>query len=264
MNFRSYIISGLAVTMLAASPGFAQKSNRDRNRNEDRSRSKQQSKRSEAAGRVILTKKVGLRNQPIEHLVVVLKNNEGKKAFADLGPVKQLKDAKVRRGDRLDVMGRLVRIGDHTVLMADRIEKNGQSRAINRRQGEGRQRRQVGFRGNRSGQREQDQNVTGRGRIVRTKKVGLRGKPVEHLVVLLKTDRRENPRIVDLGPVKNLQQEKLKTGDQIEVVGEVVSMGDKQILMARQLEADGHKVQIDRRRSGRQATRREARSRQGK
>lgn len=264
MQLRTYIRSALVLAIAGTSSAFAQQSELDRQRKQFESRQRTQrgdQSPESVAGRVVLTKKVGIRNQPFEHMVVLLKDKQGKKAYADLGPVKQLAKFKIKRGDQLQATGRIVQMGDYQVLMADKIRKDDRIAQVDRRRPKGQQQRRVGFRGDRPDrQREKVRDTRARGQIVRTKKVGLRGQPLEHLVVLLKRDRTDKVWAVDLGPVKNLKNAKISTGDQVAVQGEVVNVGDRQVLMARKLEKDGREVNIQRQRRTRRTDRQGPRS----
>ena len=98
------------------------------------------------------------------------------------------------------------------------------------------------------------------GQVVRTKKVGVRGAPVENLVVLLRTEN-DKKAIVDLGPVKGLKSMQIASGDQLKASGRLVSVEGKKILMAHQLQKNGRTAQIQRQRPSSQMTSDERRSR---
>ena len=262
MKLRAYLGSALLVGLLATSPALAQQSRDEGDRNrrtqsEDRQPSgdrqqtqtregdrgaRQQERRGSVSGQVIRTKKVGIRNHSLEHLVVLLRTDRRRLAIVDLGPVRQISDARISSGDRLSANGRVARVGDRYTLMADQIRKDGRTIEIDRRRRTSGRQVQAAFRGEEGRTRRE---ATGQGRVVRTKKVGLRGRPLEHLVALVRTDQGDI-RVVDLGPVRNLQEVKLATGDAIVVSGEVVRVGDRQVLMASRLRKDGRETRIDR------------------
>lgn len=279
MKFRAHLTSALALGLLATSPALARQNERQGEREQqarsqqqqreqqeerrrtqrerqpqDEQRRRQAERRGALSGQVVRTKKVGIRNHPVEHLVVLLRTDKQKLAIADLGPVRQLSGARISSGDRLNASGRVVQVGDRQVLMADLVRKNDRSFRIDRRMRQSGRQVEAAFRGE---QRRRGREAGGEGQIVRTKKAGVRGQPVEHLIVLVKSEQG-NVRIVDLGPVKNLQNVKIATGDTIAFTGEVVAVGDRQVLMADRLRKDGRETQIDR-----QSSRRDSRQRSG-
>ncbi|HEV7281582.1 MAG TPA: hypothetical protein VGN57_15380 [Pirellulaceae bacterium] len=82
------------------------------------------------------------------------------------------------------------------------------------------------------GDRQKDE-ISGQGQVRRTKKVGLRGQPVEHLVVLFRAPGSDRDRVADLGPVKNVRDARVRQGDNLRLIGRVVKIGDEQVLMVR-------------------------------
>ena len=82
------------------------------------------------------------------------------------------------------------------------------------------------------GDRQRDE-ISGQGKVRRTKKVGLRGQPVEHLVVLFRAPGSDRDRVADLGPVKNVRDARVRQGDNLRMIGRVVKVGDQQVLMVR-------------------------------
>ncbi len=79
------------------------------------------------------------------------------------------------------------------------------------------------------------------GQVVATKNVKNRGG--DHLVAHLTKDGQKL--VVDLGAADRLDL-KLKEGDQLTARGPVTKVGDKQVLLAREVEHDGKSIQIDR------------------
>lgn len=216
---------------------------RSRSRADDRqsdSRSSQKPMIS-GGGEVVRTKKVQLRGARDEHLVVQLQMDGGNRRIVDLGPVTQFKRNPVKTGDRIVVRGHVARFGDHQVLMASQVRANDRVVDIQRRS---RRDQQIG---RREGSRER-RNIAGRGRLSQQKVVQVRdrsGRTADHLVVLLETDQGHR-RVVDLGPVENLRTMRLATGDTIAVKGQVIAVGDKQILVATDVQSGDRSARISR------------------
>ncbi len=101
----------------------------------------------------------------------------------------------------------------------------------------------------------EQRDISGGGRVLRTKKVAVGDTDIEHLVALLKT-RSGNRRIVDLGPTSNFRDAPVHSGDMLSVRGRVVSVGDRQVFMANQATVNGKSIDIERKMSGREAGRR--------
>lgn len=101
----------------------------------------------------------------------------------------------------------------------------------------------------------EQRDISGGGRVLRTKKVAVGDTDIEHLVALLKT-RGGNRRIVDLGPTSSFRDAPVHSGDMLSVRGRVVSVGDRQVLMANQATVNGKSIDIERKMSGREAGRR--------
>jgi orotate phosphoribosyltransferase len=63
------------------------------------------------------------------------------------------------------------------------------------------------------------------------KRVKLRNRDLEHLVALVRTTSNRT-RLVDLGPANQLEVE-LSRGDKLAAIGDVITVGDRQVMMAR-------------------------------
>lgn len=212
------------------------------------------SRRATASGRVVRTKKVGVRGARIEHLVVLLRTERGRTAAVDLGPVKRLDRVKIATGDRLVTTGDVIAVGDRPILMARSLQKDGKTKRIDRRRSDykdrDRRKRDDHSRGRQQYEVLRPQSyeeVERAGQIVRTKKVAVRGQNREHMIVLLKSEDGKR-RTADLGPVKKLDQLRLSSGDTITLNGRVARIGDRQVLMATSVQKeDGESVSINRR-----------------
>lgn len=79
----------------------------------------------------------------------------------------------------------------------------------------------------------QKDEISGEGTIRRTKKVGVRGQSAENMVILFRAPDSDTDRVADLGPVTNLKETPIRSGENLRMVGRVVQVGDKQVLMVR-------------------------------
>jgi hypothetical protein len=70
-----------------------------------------------------------------------------------------------------------------------------------------------------------------RGMVQAAKRVKLRNRDLEHLVALVRTTSNRT-RLVDLGPANQLEVE-LSRGDKLAAIGDVITVGDRQVMMAR-------------------------------
>ncbi|MAT16688.1 MAG: hypothetical protein CMJ46_15620 [Planctomyces sp.] len=235
----------------------------ERQRDQDQQREKTRAQSGSAEGQVEKTKRVRVRHTGEEHLIAVLKRENGKGTIVDLGPVKDIERFGLATGDTIMARGDLVAVGNREVLMARQIRNergdtqnirqprprgNREQRGQQRRDRNADQREDVA---SRNQQRQRGKNITGSGEIIRTKKVNVRGQGREHLVVLMETQKGER-RVADLGPVKQFKNIELKSGDQITVTGDVVNVGESQVIAARKVEVDERTVRIERAGGGRQ------------
>ena len=99
------------------------------------------------------------------------------------------------------------------------------------------------------------------GTIKKMKNVALNNRDQENLVIEVQS-RHGRQRIVDLGNADNLQEIDLQKGDRITAWGTSMTIGDRQVFMARKLKANGKKIRLDRPelgQSSQQQTRRQQR-----
>ena len=97
-------------------------------------------------------------------------------------------------------------------------------------------------------QRQQRQQKQVSGQVLSSKSVQVRqqGQNVgKNMVVMLETQDGQRV-IVDLGPSKNLQDVNIQQGDQISARGQLVRIGDRPVLLAEQVRAQGQNRQVQR------------------
>lgn len=113
--------------------------------------------------------------------------------------------------------------------------------------------RSQSYRAQQQAQAQQSRTQTVRGEVIGMKRVDVRGTDLRQLVVHLKTPQGRRV-VADLGSAqdKNLKNLGITLGDQITVKGRAVRVGDRTVLAATQVRANGKTAQLDRDRQWRQ------------
>jgi hypothetical protein len=229
-KYMSMSVISLAVLSLIVGPALAQRANQGDQQSASQQQKFQQGQQKQVRGQVIRTKDVQVRQQGQnvgKNKVVMLETQDGQRLIVDLGSTKDAQRMNIQSGDQISVRGEIVRIGDRPVLMARQVQAQGQTMQV--------QRQQQGM------TRQQAKQVTGQ--IKRMKEVNFRGTDQTNQVVLLETQQGRQL-AVDLGNVQNLQDFNLQQGTQIQVQGKPVRIGDRMVLLANQLEANGQTMRI--------------------
>jgi hypothetical protein len=92
------------------------------------------------------------------------------------------------------------------------------------------------------------------GEVVAQKTVDVRGTNIKHQIVHLKTQGGKRV-IADLGSTRQLSNLDISEGDRISVQGRAVRVGNRLVLAANKVRANGETVQIDRNRQAQQLAR---------
>jgi hypothetical protein len=233
----------------------------------------------DASGRIAMLKEVQLRGSDNKHVVALVQTGRNRRGIVDLGPAEDLADLRLRQGDRISVSGQVLGMGDRRVLMADELEKDGQTTQIDRsvtsrsqtrravRQSDLRDRLGSQFTSSDSEERqrmarrssdgqsqsrsqrsEQRRTATVRGSIERTKTVSLRNTDQKNLVALVRLESdNERVRLVDLGAINDrISPDQLQKGDQIVAQGVPARIGDRPVLLAQRVRIDGNERRVDR------------------
>jgi S1-C subfamily serine protease len=147
-----YLRPILAATLLGAvalTPAFAQKdsdsrgnasrNNASKSQTGNRSQSQRQGQRPDQAsrqgqqnrrqvsGEIVKTKRVDVRNSDRQHLVALLKTDDGNRLIVDLGSPGRLGDQMPKIGDQISATGRSARVGDRTIIVADQLRNGDQT-----------------------------------------------------------------------------------------------------------------------------------------
>lgn len=87
----------------------------------------------QVSGTILSMKTVGIRGSDVQNRVALIRTNKGnKRLVVDLGPEQELKGLNTGKGQRISVQGRVVRVGDRQLLVAERVRQNDQTRQLQR------------------------------------------------------------------------------------------------------------------------------------
>jgi len=175
------------------------------------------SKANELNGTVENSKQVSVRG--IKHLVIELKQENGEKVAADLGPQSHAKKLGIQKGTTLTVRGPIMAAGEKKILLAKSVTINGKKHEIDR----------------------DARNF--QGRIVDSHKTKVKGH--DHTLVLLKT-KDGKQRLVDLGRSDRLDELDLRNNSQITVRGVPFKIKNRPFVMGQSVDVNGSTAIIDR------------------
>lgn len=180
------------------------------------------SRRVQSTGTIENVKTVNVRGQ--EHTVIALKAGD-KTMAADLGRSDKLDTDKLQQGEKITVNGINTKVGDKTVLIAQKVDLGSELIKIDR-------------------SRPQFQ-----GEVVDRRTVKVWGR--DHVLAMVKNDQG-NKVAVDFGPKSTLKVD-FKKGDQLTFSGAPARVQDKLVVMALTIQRDGESVPIDRRQTSQQS-----------
>ncbi len=166
---------------------------------------------------------------------------KGGKMLVDLGPADKL-GVKLSEDDQVTVEGAPVKVNDQRILIASRVQHDGQTIEIDRRSADQRGSSQQTSRNQQANrkQQRQDSRTAMRspafsGKVASKRKVTVRGE--ERQLMLLRTDAGRQV-LVDLGPAEQLDMT-CEPGDRCQVSGPVVKARSGQpVLLCRMLVID--------------------------
>ncbi len=173
-------------------------------------------------GRIVRTKTVDVFDGQAQHLIVLVETESGKQVAIDLGSPRHLPQEQITSGAQIRVDGKLVKIGDRQLIIAERAQINGQSIRLQRRQPEFRQ-------------------VSAE--IQKLERVTVPG--MQHPTVVALLQAQDGTQLTaDLGAPRKVQELDLQEGDRVQVQGRVVRIRGGKILFADQVQANGRTVQL--------------------
>lgn len=187
-------------------------------------------------GRVISTSSMDVRNR--EHLIAQIETQDNRRVQVDLGPRDQIRDriGRLQEGDRITVTARQSDFHDEALLVANRLEIDGQ--VINL-QPQGRR-----FAQGDTGQYSQDMQPLN-GEIVSMRLARYAGFDHDNVLACVQTDDG-NVELVDLGPAHNLQQFDLALGNYVSLNARHGIINNQFALIAEEVETPGGRfAQLD-------------------
>lgn len=160
---------------------------------------------AQISGEIQEMKTVRTRRDDQQHRVARLETDRGT-VFADFGPASQkLRNLNLSEGDRIEVQGKMSRMGDRAILLADSVRHDGTKikvRKPNKIRAEGRVQAVQGVRVKRTGE--------------------------THRLVLIDTQRGKIA--ADLGP--DARKHNIRPGQHIQIEGRLVRVENKPFLLA--------------------------------
>lgn len=233
---KQFVAAGLVGALVLSSQVLAQRQERREERDAQRV------ERQQLTGEIVRQKEVGIRGLREPHLVVQVETEEGERLPVDLGPKKNLQHLELGAGTSIAASGRQISIGEHDLLVADRLQVDDRTIRIHRERPEAPDRHTA---------RRPDQQRTEmesrrgqiHGEIVGRKQIDLRGYREPHTFVLLETER--GTRLpADLGILRNKARAELQPGERITVRGRLIHLGEHRLVVAEQVQTDAGTFQV--------------------
>jgi hypothetical protein len=95
------------------------------------SQGQQRGSTQQITGEVVSVKRVELQNDRQQHMLLLIKNEQGQRRIVDAGPANRLQRLSIQSGDEITAQGRMLRTRDGVpVLNAQWIEASGQRVAV--------------------------------------------------------------------------------------------------------------------------------------
>ncbi len=176
-------------------------------------------------GQVQSMRTVNLTELNEQHVLAKIKTRDGRIARVDLGPKDRISRLDLQQGDRITVFGTRGKVNDQSVLMARRIQTDGQSVNISR----------AGDRG----LKRFDAQVLG------TNTASFkRFTAPEQLFARVRLDNGVTTTAL-MGPTENYKNVNIEEGEKISILASPASVQGKNALIAHQVRADGKVISVD-------------------
>lgn len=249
MKHRGIIMAGAAAALVLTSSAHAQHAEQQQQQARRGGQQAQQQQEQQLRGTVREMKDVRVRGAEDPNRIVLLETNRGTIAV-DLGAATELQAVNIRRGTPIAVQGTLVEVDDRMVFLAQRVRIGQEQFEVQRgtpeqRAGMQQQRGQQLAKGQPEKAKDSPRMQQFSGQITRIQVVGIRGTDVEVKVATLQTRRGQQVKI-ELGPEDQLQALDLQAGDRIQGQAVAVPVGGQKVLIAKQIQAGGKFVEIER------------------
>jgi len=191
-------------------------------------------------GQIARIKQVEVRPAGDKVIALFVDTGNGQHQIVDVGPALNWRSHTLRVGEQINVRGPVVTLGDARVLLASEVYAGAEIFPITRVAATA---APVAVAA--AGYPVADQMVKVDGRIEALRTVALAGKPGEHLLADI-VNRRGEMQVVDLGPPAALWRADLKQNDSIRVEGQQMSINNRPMLLALQINKNGLPYMIDR------------------
>lgn len=177
------------------------------------------------SGRLLSLRTVSVPGTGHTHVVATVRANDGRLILADLGALKDLKNANLRAGQQVEASGRPGRVNNRPVLVVTRLRPAaGAPQAVTSDRG--------------SGASAAAQVV--KGTISDTRDVKIKGSSRPHTLVKVQT-RDGQTKIIDLGPTGVRRDAVLHQGAYFAARGQPARLSGRPVLRAREF-SDGSRV----------------------
>jgi uncharacterized cupredoxin-like copper-binding protein len=178
-------------------------------------------------GKLTRTNRVQLPGMNEELLFGLAQTNQGKLVSLYLGPVAELKDVQVNRGDEIDVRGPILEVHGQPILLAQQLRIHGQTIPI--------------------AQRAREEMIAAsqyiNGRIITTRTIRIPGVNEPLRIAQVRTSDGRSI-IAELGPQPRLEGLTLNRGDDIDIRGRAFRVANYRILLAERIRAHGETVTV--------------------
>ncbi len=194
------------------------------------------------AGQILRIKQVDVRPSDDKVIAVLVDTGDGQRQIVDLGPALNWKNTPLHAGEQIAVRGPIITLGDTRVLVATEGRIAGEVVYIAR---VAPVTATVEVAAAPAGYPVTPEVLKFDTRIESLKSVALRGVPEVHTVAEM-LNRHGEVIVVDLGPPAALWRADLKPGEWIRVEGQQMSVNNRPVMLALQINKNGVPFLIDR------------------
>ncbi len=178
-------------------------------------------------GQIVRTSEVKVPELNDRLMFAQIRTDQGNKVLAMLGPVGELRDLDLRKGERVYVKGICLSLEGTPFILTEQFKAQGQT-----------------FQGGPQAHEELlRRSETIKGKVVRTRDIDLPGLEHEVLVAVVKGEDGHRY-VVGLGTNQELGNMEINKGDQVSIRGPVFEFEGQRVLLGRQVTAHGQTVQL--------------------
>ncbi len=245
MKRYAFKIAGIILmSLMIAIPAIAQQQQEQENIQkkfqDEKTQMLSQQDQMQISGKILKEKTVDIKGKDQKNQVVLLQTAQNKRIIADLGNADALGKVNIKEGKQLDLQGKMVRVSNMPVLLVSQVTADDQTddQTMDIEQGE------IAQRTRKTDMAAMKEKKQIKGTVLSEKNVDLSGQDQQFKVALIELQEGEQV-IADLGPTDQLNME-IKQGEQVEIEGNLVRIGNQVILFASSVSAQGQETQIQR------------------